>query len=87
MLYISCWRRMKPRRGRIPCCTSRRIRGLRRRTICIIAEDEAFYVLEGGVTVVHDGKTIEAGAGSYIFLERGVPHGFRNPAGTRRRGC
>ena len=49
------------------------------------AEDEAFYVLEGGVTVVHDGKTIEAGTGSYIFLERGVPHGFRNPRDTTAR--
>ncbi len=41
-------------------------------------EDEAFYVLEGEVTVIHDGEKIVAGTGSYIFLERGVPHGFRN---------
>lgn len=42
------------------------------------AEDEAFYVLEGELTVVHDGAKILAGPGSYIFLERGAPHGFRN---------
>jgi quercetin dioxygenase-like cupin family protein len=42
------------------------------------AEDEAFYVLEGELTVVRDGEKIVAGAGSYIFLPRGVPHGFRS---------
>jgi quercetin dioxygenase-like cupin family protein len=41
------------------------------------AEDEAFYVLEGELTVVRDGEKIVAGAGSHIFLPRGVPHGFR----------
>jgi quercetin dioxygenase-like cupin family protein len=49
------------------------------------SEDEAFYVLEGGVTVVHEGKTIETGPGGYIFLERGVPHGFRNSRDTTAR--
>jgi quercetin dioxygenase-like cupin family protein len=42
------------------------------------AEDEAFYVLEGELTVIRDGEKIVAGPGSYIFLPRGVPHGFRN---------
>jgi quercetin dioxygenase-like cupin family protein len=41
------------------------------------AEDEAFYVLEGELTVIRDGEQIVAGPGSYIFLPRGVPHGFR----------
>jgi quercetin dioxygenase-like cupin family protein len=41
------------------------------------AEDEAFYVLEGELTVIRDGQQIVAGPGSYIFLPRGVPHGFR----------
>jgi quercetin dioxygenase-like cupin family protein len=41
------------------------------------AEDEAFYLLEGALTVIRDGETIEAVPGSYIFLPRGVPHGFR----------
>jgi quercetin dioxygenase-like cupin family protein len=42
------------------------------------AEDEAFYVLEGELTVIRDGEKIIAGPGSYVFLPRGVPHGFRN---------
>jgi quercetin dioxygenase-like cupin family protein len=41
-------------------------------------EDEAFYVLEGELTVIRDGEKIVAGPGSYIFLLRGVPHGFRS---------
>jgi quercetin dioxygenase-like cupin family protein len=42
------------------------------------AEDEAFYVLEGELTVILDGEKIVAGPGSYVFLPRGVPHGFRS---------
>jgi quercetin dioxygenase-like cupin family protein len=42
------------------------------------AEDEAFYVLEGELTVIRDGENIVTGPGSYIFLPRGVPHGFRS---------
>lgn len=41
-------------------------------------EDEAFYILDGEVTVIRDGETIVAGPGSYIFLPRGVPHGFKS---------
>jgi quercetin dioxygenase-like cupin family protein len=41
------------------------------------AEDEAFYVLEGEITVICDGKKIELQAGGYVFLPRQVPHGFR----------
>lgn len=40
-------------------------------------EDEAFYVLEGEITVIRNGEKIVSGPGSYIFLPRGVPHGFR----------
>jgi quercetin dioxygenase-like cupin family protein len=40
-------------------------------------EDEAFYVLEGELTAICDGKKVVLGAGGYIFLPRGVPHGFR----------
>lgn len=43
-------------------------------------EDEAFYVLKGELAVVRDGETIVAGPGSYVFLPRGVPQGFRNIA-------
>jgi quercetin dioxygenase-like cupin family protein len=40
-------------------------------------EDEAFYVLEGEFTFIGDGKKTVLGAGGYIFLPRGVPHGLR----------
>lgn len=45
-------------------------------------EDEAFYVLDGELTVICDGKKITAGPGSYLFLPRGVPHGFRSTGDT-----
>jgi quercetin dioxygenase-like cupin family protein len=41
-------------------------------------EDESFYVLEGEFTFICDGKKTVLGAGGYIFLPRGVPHGFRS---------
>jgi quercetin dioxygenase-like cupin family protein len=40
-------------------------------------EDEALYVLEGELTFVCNGNKAVREAGSYIFLPRGVPHGFR----------
>jgi quercetin dioxygenase-like cupin family protein len=40
-------------------------------------EDEAFYVLDGKFTFICDGKKTVLGAGGYIFLPRGVPHGMR----------
>jgi quercetin dioxygenase-like cupin family protein len=40
-------------------------------------EDEAFYVLDGELTVICGGKKTLLGAGGYIFLPRGVGHGFR----------
>jgi quercetin dioxygenase-like cupin family protein len=42
-------------------------------------EDEAFYVLEGKIAVVADGKWIHAGPGDYVFGPRDVPHGFKVP--------
>jgi quercetin dioxygenase-like cupin family protein len=53
------------------------------------AEDEAFYVLEGEVTFVHgapgEEEALRAGPGAFVFLPRGVPHGFRaeGPAPAR----
>jgi len=41
------------------------------------AEDEAFYVLEGRITVYLDGALSEAAAGDVVWLPRGVPHAFR----------
>jgi len=40
-------------------------------------EDEAFYILEGEVAIVSDGKWLLAGAGSYVFAPRLIPHGFK----------
>jgi quercetin dioxygenase-like cupin family protein len=48
-------------------------------------EDEAFYVLEGELTVIRDGEKILAGAGSYVSLPRGVPHGFRSSCNQNSR--
>lgn len=40
-------------------------------------EDEAFYVIEGELAVVVDGKWLTAGPGAYVFGPRGIPHGFK----------
>lgn len=40
--------------------------------------DEAFYVLEGVLTAIIDGKTYELAAGSYILIPRGTPHAQGN---------
>jgi quercetin dioxygenase-like cupin family protein len=48
-------------------------------------EDEALYVLEGELTFICDGRKIVREAGSYIFLPRGVPHGFRSTGGGDSR--
>jgi len=39
-------------------------------------EDEAFYVLEGEVTMRCGDRTFSAQAGSFVFLPRDVPHTF-----------
>jgi quercetin dioxygenase-like cupin family protein len=41
-------------------------------------EDEAFYILEGELTVQADGRDITATAGAWITLPRGSLHTFRN---------
>jgi steroid delta-isomerase-like uncharacterized protein len=40
-------------------------------------EDESFYVLEGEVAFVCDCKWLTAGAGTYVFGPRQIPHGFK----------
>ena len=40
--------------------------------------DEAFYVLEGEMTFLIDGRTSAAPAGSFVFVPRGVLHTFWN---------
>jgi len=39
-------------------------------------EDEAFYVLDGELTFQCGDETARATRGSFVFLPRGVPHGF-----------
>ena len=39
-------------------------------------EDEAFYVLEGELTMRCGDRTFQAAAGSFVFLPRDVPHSF-----------
>jgi quercetin dioxygenase-like cupin family protein len=40
-------------------------------------EDESFYIVDGDVTFIVDGKKIRVGTGAYVFGPRGIPHGFR----------
>lgn len=40
-------------------------------------EDEAFYVLDGHVRFVCDGRWLDAGPGTWVYGPRGIPHGFR----------
>jgi quercetin dioxygenase-like cupin family protein len=40
-------------------------------------EDEAFYILEGEVAFVSDGKWFLAGPRHYVFAPRLIPHGFK----------
>jgi quercetin dioxygenase-like cupin family protein len=41
-------------------------------------EDEAFYVLEGGLSVRMGDEEHEVLAGSFVFQPRGIPHTFRS---------
>jgi quercetin dioxygenase-like cupin family protein len=47
------------------------------------AEDETFYILEGEVTFISGDRKIKATAGSYAFLPRDIPHGFKVDAPAR----
>jgi steroid delta-isomerase-like uncharacterized protein len=48
-------------------------------------EDEAFYVIEGEISVVCDGKWLKTGPGAYVFGPRGIPHGFKVTGSTPAR--
>jgi quercetin dioxygenase-like cupin family protein len=39
-------------------------------------EDEAFYVLDGALSVYVGDDVVEAGTGSFLWAPRDVPHGF-----------
>jgi quercetin dioxygenase-like cupin family protein len=41
-----------------------------------MTEDEIFYVLEGEVTFHCGGEDLPASTGSFIFLPRGIRHGY-----------
>ena len=41
-------------------------------------EDESWYVLEGRLRFKLGGEMRAAPAGSFVFVPRGVPHGFQN---------
>jgi quercetin dioxygenase-like cupin family protein len=41
-------------------------------------EDEAFYVIEGSLSVRVGDEEFEAPAGSFTFQPRGIPHAFRS---------
>lgn len=47
--------------------------------------DEAFYAIEGRLTVYVDGKTHLLGPGSYFFVPRGTPHAQGNPCRVPNR--
>ncbi len=48
-------------------------------------EDEMFYVLDGSFTFQCGENSFEAEPGSFIFLPRGVPHGYTAHDGDRGR--
>ena len=48
-------------------------------------EDEAFYVLEGEMAFVCDGKWTLAKAGTFVFGPRNIPHGFKVVGSTIAR--
>ncbi len=41
-------------------------------------EDEGFWILDGTVSFQCDGKTAEAGPGTFVFAPRGSVHTFKN---------
>ena len=45
-------------------------------------EDETFFVLEGEITFHLGDKVIVLKKGEFLFAPRGIPHHFKNTAGT-----
>jgi uncharacterized cupin superfamily protein len=48
-------------------------------------EDEAFYLLEGELTLLTADGEAKAGPGDFVHLPRGVAHGFLNASGAPAR--
>ncbi|HZG49560.1 MAG TPA: cupin domain-containing protein [Thermoleophilaceae bacterium] len=49
------------------------------------AEDDAFYVLDGDLTIHGDGGELDAPAGTFVLVPPGVPHTFSNRTGRAVR--
>ena len=47
--------------------------------------DEAFYILDGEMEFTMAGERIEAPAGSFVLVPKGVPHSFGNPGSVPAR--
>jgi len=41
------------------------------------AEEETFYILDGELEFFSEGRRFVGGPGAYVFLPRGIPHGFQ----------
>ena len=50
-----------------------------------LADDEAWYVLDGALGFVRGDERLEARAGAAILVPAGVPHTFWNASGARAR--
>jgi mannose-6-phosphate isomerase-like protein (cupin superfamily) len=48
-------------------------------------EDEAFYIVEGNLSLQIEQEVVEAAAGSFVFVPRGTLHRFFNPGTTLAR--
>jgi uncharacterized cupin superfamily protein len=47
--------------------------------------DEAWFIIEGTVEFLLDGKRERQGAGGFVFVPRGVAHSFANPGPAEAR--
>ena len=50
-------------------------------------EDDVFYVLEGTMSLLVDGRWIDAPAGSFVLVPGGSIHDFENRSDARGRGA
>jgi len=48
-------------------------------------EDESFHILEGALTVQVGGNTLDASAGDFVYLPRGIAHSFKNAGNVNAR--
>ncbi len=49
------------------------------------SEDEPFYILQGEITFQCGEQTLVAGPGAFVFLPRGIEHGFQVTSDTPAR--